>query len=211
MSSGEAVSAQEAAPERVRGGPWAPAAPKEARARWKRPGNPKFFNVRHPKFGSSPRLAPAQLLQSFLQGTVSSFASSPRGGLPGLRSALSGHPQTHFCPAGLRRSATACALLGHMEAPKGSDQDRRGQAEPQVPGARRLARALGSAGRAACLRPPAISGPQPLEGSGLGSPFEASLGGRSQGPGHPAACREARLPPGPRGGPIPGSPDDARP
>lgn len=74
----------------------------------------------------------------------------PPGGLPRLRSALSGHPQTHFCPAGLRRSATACALLGHMEAPKGSDQDRRGQAEPQVPGARRLARALGSAGRAAC-------------------------------------------------------------
>lgn len=32
MSSGEAVSAQEAAPERARGGPWAPAAPKEARA-----------------------------------------------------------------------------------------------------------------------------------------------------------------------------------
>lgn len=120
-----------------------------------------------PRLVPSPRLVPARLLQSLLQGAVFSPLPPAPGDLPRLRSAFSGHPQTHFCPASLRRSATACALLGHMEAPKGSDQDRSRRAEPQVPGARRLARAPGGAGRAASRH---FLAPAP----------------RREGPGHPS-------------------------
>lgn len=54
--------------------------PRRRRARWRRPGDLKFFNVCHPRVGSSPRLAPAQLLQSFLQGTVFSPLPPAPGG-----------------------------------------------------------------------------------------------------------------------------------
>lgn len=54
--------------------------PRRRRARWRRPGGLKFFNVCHPGEGSSPRLGPAQLLQSFPQGTVFSPLPPDPGG-----------------------------------------------------------------------------------------------------------------------------------
>lgn len=206
MSSGEAVSAQEAAPERARGGPWAPAAPREARG-WRRPGDAKFFNVRHPEIGSEPTFGSCTTTTITSSGScLFSSASSPRGPSE-VEVGLQRTPPDSFLsrqpPAQRHR---VCAPWSH------------GGPERQRPGQKQASRAAGPGSTETCpgTGKCGARGLPPFPGSspstrGPGSPFEASLGGGSQGPGHPAACRDARRPPGPRGGPIPGSPDDARP
>ena len=198
MSSGEALSAQEAAAERARGGPWAPAAPREAR-RWRRPGDPKLFNVRHPKVGSERTFGSCTAAQPFFRELSFLRCLQPPGDLPRLRSAFGGHPQTHFCPAGLRRSATACALLGHMEAPKGSDRDRSRRAGPLVPaGARRLAGHREGRG----ARPPAISGLQPLDERARVA-LRGLRRGPQPGPGPSSSLQGRATPARPQGRPHP--------
>lgn len=148
-------------------------------------------------------MAPAQLLQSFLQGTI----FPPRSPAPGpsrLRTSFSWQVQGPRRAWERPQGPAGSPRPGHWEVQGARGALRRGQNPAQI--SLREARVQWPAD----VLPP-LPGPVPSRGDGLA--LRSLLrGGRSRALGaRPPACRDARRLPAPRGGPIPGSSDDCAP